>query len=96
MKALKLRPLAQTDLDEIWHYTAERWGPSQAETYVRKLQAACTGLCDGTMISQSATHVLQGCLKIAVASHVVYFREDDTEVVVIRILHQRMDVARHL
>ena len=26
-------PRAQSDLDEIWDYTADRWGLEQAETY---------------------------------------------------------------
>ena len=32
-----LSPRAQTDLDDIWNYTAGRWGLDQAETYTRQL-----------------------------------------------------------
>ena len=31
-----LTPRAQTDLDEIWDYTVDRWGFDQAETYTRQ------------------------------------------------------------
>ncbi len=32
-----LSPRAQTDLDKIWDYTADRWGLDQAETYTRNI-----------------------------------------------------------
>ncbi|MFQ8432040.1 type II toxin-antitoxin system RelE/ParE family toxin [Amaricoccus sp. W119] len=30
MRGFVLSPAAQADLDEIWDYTAERWGQEQA------------------------------------------------------------------
>ena len=35
-----LTPRAQADLEEIWDYTAARWGPDQAESYLRLLWKA--------------------------------------------------------
>jgi plasmid stabilization system protein ParE len=32
-----LSPRAQTDLGDIWDYSADRWGLDQAETYTRDL-----------------------------------------------------------
>ena len=32
-----LSPRAESDLDEIWDYTAERWGLDQTETYTRDI-----------------------------------------------------------
>jgi len=32
-----LTPRAQADLDDIWDYTADRWGLDQADTYTRQL-----------------------------------------------------------
>ncbi|GLS22564.1 hypothetical protein GCM10007874_55820 [Labrys miyagiensis] len=37
-----------------------------------------------------------GYLKYGVGSHFIYYRQFDAETVVIRILHQRMDVGRHI
>ncbi|WP_416237369.1 type II toxin-antitoxin system RelE/ParE family toxin [Sulfitobacter sp. F26204] len=96
MKALKFRPKARTDLDGIWAYSVENWGTDQAQTYFRGIQRVLDRLIDGTGISLSAENVLERCRKVRVASHVVYFQEDSDEIVVIRILHQRMDVARSL
>ena len=32
-----LSPRAQSDLDEIWDYTARHWSIDQAETHIRQL-----------------------------------------------------------
>jgi toxin ParE1/3/4 len=37
---------ARADLEEIWDYTAERWGMDQAEIYVRLLQDAIETVAD--------------------------------------------------
>jgi toxin ParE1/3/4 len=37
-----------------------------------------------------------GYRKYLVGSHVLFYRVTNTDVVVVRILHQRMDVERHL
>jgi hypothetical protein len=36
-----LSPRAALDLDEIWDYTAKRWGVEQAETYASGFGGIC-------------------------------------------------------
>ena len=91
-----LSPAAQADLENIWDYTVERWGEAQAEDYTRNIQAACEALSEGTMIIRSAEEVRAGYRKVAVGSHVMFFRMGSGVVEIIRILHQSMDVERHL
>ncbi|WP_307777811.1 MULTISPECIES: type II toxin-antitoxin system RelE/ParE family toxin [Rhizobium] len=43
-----------------------------------------------------ATDIRDGYFKYAVGSHVIYYLLRDGEVAIIRILHRRMDVGRHL
>jgi toxin ParE1/3/4 len=95
MKELVFSPRARSDLDEIWDFTAERWDEEQADSYLRRIFAACEDLARGARISRSAEGVRSGYRKYAVESHVVYFQESDSILNVIRILHQQMDVPRH-
>jgi hypothetical protein len=39
-----LSPRVQTDLDDIWDYTADRWGLDQAETCTRDIWQRCRGV----------------------------------------------------
>lgn len=51
--AVRLTPLAQTDLEEIWTYTYERWSLGQAERYVGELVAAFEALARGDKLGGS-------------------------------------------
>ena len=96
MAGYALSPAAQADLSEIWDYTAEHWGEAQAERYTRDIQATCEGLSDGNLVGLSAEAIRAGYWKIAVGSHVIYYREREVTLEIVRILHRRMDVSRHL
>ena len=96
MAGFALSPAAQADLEEIWDYTVRRWGEARAERYTRDIQAACEALSRGTLVGLSVEDIRGGYRKIGVGSHVMYFREREGTLEIVRILHRRMDVTRHL
>ena len=91
----RLTPLAEADLEQIWLYTSRNWSPEQADTYLAGIMAAFAGLAAGNRKGRPVL-VREGYLKYAVGSHLVFYRESDTTMDVIRILHQRMDVENYL
>lgn len=95
MKAIAFSPAAEADIDEIWDYSAERWGADQADSYTDAIRDACHALAAGTKHGRPA-EVLPNILKYLCGSHVVYFLDDATHLAVIRILHQRQDAERNL
>ncbi len=95
--AVRYAPAALADLDDIWTYTLRTWGEAQAKRYVREIAAACTAAAAGQRPSQVIDEIRSGYRKVLVNAHVVFFRAgEDGDAEVIRILHQRMDVDRHL
>ena len=74
MASYTLSPAAQADLENIWDYTARHWGEAQAEIYTRGIKAACEALSNGTLISRSADDIRAGRRKVALGSHVMFFR----------------------
>ncbi|WP_299733503.1 type II toxin-antitoxin system RelE/ParE family toxin [uncultured Tateyamaria sp.] len=94
MNDWRLTPAARADLDDIWDYTVKTWGADQAEAYVRALIAACAGIATGATPTQDVAHVRPGYRKALSGRHVLYLRQSETGVEVVRILHQRMDVDR--
>lgn len=93
-KPYRLSPLAEADLEEIWLYTASRWSMEQADAYHRNFVEAFKGLAAG--IKQGRPSVLPDFQKYLCGSHVIYFLRHTDRLDVIRILHQRQDVERHL
>jgi toxin ParE1/3/4 len=93
----RLTPRARRDLDEIWDYTAKRWDAAQADRYVRAIAAACANLAKGQRQDRDAGDIRPGYRRCTVGSHVLFYRRNDRgELEIVRILHQRMDVDRHL
>lgn len=84
---------AKTDLADIWEYSEEHWGITQADQYYREIFATVNLLSLGELRGRICT-VSGGYLKYAVGRHFIYFREENEQIEVVRILHQRMDVER--
>lgn len=97
MRRYVLSPAAAADLEQIWDYTCERWGGDQAEKYVREIQRAIDRIVDNPLIGQSCDEVRAGYRRHAVGSHTLYYRIASGDLIdVVRVLHNWMDVDRHL
>lgn len=92
---LTFSPAAVADIGGIWDYTAETWGMDQADRYVDDIRSACVALAGGKRAGRKVD-VRDGYLKYPVGRHLIFFRQDVPGIVVIRVLHQSMDVERHL
>lgn len=91
-----LSPRAETDLDEIWDYTADRWGLDQAETYTRALWHRIEAVAAKPAMGQDCSDIRAGYWKIPYGSHVLFYRLTGDGVDIVRILHERMDFERHI
>lgn len=96
MKRCRLTPAAQQDLSEIWDFTQEHWDTRQAETCINEIRATIERVAEDPRRGRGCDEIRQGYRRYATGSHLVFYVETDETVDVIRILHQRMDPARHL
>jgi toxin ParE1/3/4 len=96
MAEYRLTPRAQRDLDEVFDYTVVQWGLSQALRYVDRIEAVCADLAEAPQHAPECAHIRPGYRRRGVEQHVVYFRATGYGIAIVRILHQRMDVGRHL
>jgi toxin ParE1/3/4 len=92
---LTFSPAAVADIGTIWDYTAETWGIGQADRYVDDIRNTCVALAEGKRAGRRVD-LLDGYLKLPVGRHLIFFRHVGTGIVVIRVLHQSMDIERHL
>ena len=96
MKALHLLPSAQRDLDAIWDYTAQAWGLDQAQSYVLTLQRDMERLREFPMLGAAHPSRHATFRKLPSGHHFIYYLVAETAIEVVRVLHERMDVSRHL
>ena len=96
MTAAWLSPRALADLDDIWVFGAERWGPTQAERYLRRLNAAIETVSEDPRRGRPCNDIRPGYAKFKAGSHTLFFRPVGGRVEIVRILHSRMDFDQYL
>jgi toxin ParE1/3/4 len=96
MKTYVLSPKAQADLEDIWDYTAERWGTAHAAVYLKRIEAAILLVSAQPQLANSAELVRGGYFRFPAGSHVLFFRKLPDRIDIVRVLHSRMDFLRHI
>ncbi|MFZ3041189.1 MAG: type II toxin-antitoxin system RelE/ParE family toxin [Thiobacillus sp.] len=101
MAEYHLTPAAEHDLETIWTHTLERWGAGQTNHYTDILTAAFAELAQSPKTAPACDHIRAGYRRRSVERHMIYFhmiyfRITAYGIAVVRILHDRMDVSRHL
>jgi toxin ParE1/3/4 len=91
-----LRPVAREDLKAIGRYSADRWGESQRRWYLRELADRMAVLADNPMLGRARDDLRAGYRSMRSGRHVVFYREVADGIEIVRVLHQSMDVSRHL
>ena len=87
---------AERDLINIFLYGIEHFGPVQAERYAKTLNAKIEMVAEHPDFGADYGFVISGVRRYEAVSHAVYYRSTQTGILVLRILHGRMDPARHL
>ena len=91
-----LAPRARQDFIDILRYTGETWGQAQLLAYRNKIDDALQALGGNPQLGHHRSDLPPTHLAYLVGSHVIVFRERAGEVAVVRILHQRMSLGKHV
>ncbi|PWQ96905.1 type II toxin-antitoxin system RelE/ParE family toxin [Leucothrix pacifica] len=86
---------AKTDIRKIYIYSYENFGEIKADEYVDALDAKLMDL-PNVLSSTDYGFVRDGLMRSNYQSHAIYYRIEASDVIVLRVLHQRMDPARHI
>lgn len=96
MIAVRFTNEAENDVLDIHDYTIETFGLNQWVLYEQGLKAVFENLRTNPLLGTDRSSVKRNVRRILFGSHVIYYRLDLDEIVVMRILHQRQDPGRHL
>mgnify|MGYP001499283355 CR=1 FL=1 len=85
------------DLTDIWNFTAEKWSVHQAEIYYQLLIESCRELASHPDSGKKYPGVARDLLGIKTGRHTIFYQIIDPDtVLVIRILHDQMDLRNRL
>ncbi len=96
MSGFVLSPRAKDDIEAIWDYSAKQWGRVRTERYLRELWHGIEFVAADPRRGRSCDEIRMSYFKYEVGSHVIFYRIALEGIVVIRVLHVRMDFVRHL
>jgi toxin ParE1/3/4 len=95
VKSFKYSSQANVDLLEIGHYTFETWGEAQAGRYLDQIEDCCQLLADTPRIGRLYSSARPGLRRMEQGSHVIFYRETSSGVLITRILHRGMLPGQH-
>jgi toxin ParE1/3/4 len=96
MAGYSLSSKAAADLDAIYEYTILHFGMEQARVYLLGLHERFQMLAEQPTQGRKADELAPGLRRIEYQSHVVFYMSKDDGIRIVRVLHQRMDVTRHM
>lgn len=87
---------AERDLEAIIDHTLEQWGAAQADRYIDGLEEMLALLADNPRMGSGREEISPGLYSFPHESHMIYYVQDHRKIVVIRVLHGRMDPTNHM
>lgn len=95
MAKYRLSRRAAIDLEAVAEYTIERFGIEQARRYREELKACFEQLVGNPSMGRRAEQLAHGLQRFEHQSHIVFYQREADGLLIVRVLHSRMDVPRH-
>jgi toxin ParE1/3/4 len=96
MADFRISGRADADLGDIADYTIAQFGIAQAQRYRDGLHDCFRTLAEHPNLGRAADTIARGLRRFEHESHVVFFVPVDAGILIVRVLHNRMDANEHL
>ena len=96
MNKLLITPRAEQDLEEIYLHTFSTWGIKQADRYQDELYHAMQLILKDHDLGRRYPHSSFEYRQLHINRHLIFYRIEENHCIVIRILHDRMNLRSHL
>ncbi|MBE6192475.1 MAG: type II toxin-antitoxin system RelE/ParE family toxin [Rikenellaceae bacterium] len=89
---------AVEDLSNIWEYTVDTWSERQADDYYNMLIASFQKITENPQLfGLKYEEIAEGLHGYRANKHIIFYRIlADEDILIIRILHQRMDLKHRV
>lgn len=87
---------AAQDLTEIYHFSVQQFGARVAGTYLNSLDLRFSQLAEQPKLGRPVPQFRPGYFRNMCLRHAIFYTQTPDGILVVRVLHQRMDFSRHL
>jgi len=95
MTRYRLSARADADIFAIAEYTIAQFGIEQARRYRDGLERVFRMLAENPRRGRSAAQFAENLRRWEYESHIVFYVPEPRGVLIVRVLHRRMDIERH-
>jgi toxin ParE1/3/4 len=85
------RPLAETDLEDIWWYIAQD-NPEAADRFLDKIEEGCRKLAQFPQMGLSRDELYPGLRSFPLGNYLIFYLPMADGIEIVRVLSGRMDV----
>ena len=97
MTKVSFRQKANEDLNKIWIYTQEKWSENQADEYYAAIKHTCIRIGQNPNVGKQYLEISSILYGYMSGKHIIFYQIiSEKEIVVIRILHERMDLKNRI
>lgn len=96
MTRLIISDRAREDLRNIAEYTEKRWEVEQKSTYLGLIEQGFGDILRNPAVGAPRDHIKPGYRSVNVGRHLIFYRDSGADIWIVRVMHQNMDVWRHL
>jgi len=93
---LRFTQTAIEDLKHIREFTLTRWGKDQEDRYLRNLYKKLGCIRSNPAQWQFREDLFPRCQIAYEGRHTIMFRVDDSDLLIVRVLHNTMDLGSHV
>jgi len=92
----EISKLALEDLENIWEYTVEQWSKEHANIYYNEIFSETGKICENPDTGNPIEEIKKVHRRTNVKSHMIIYKVKGTTLYIDRILHQKMNIEKHL
>ena len=97
MAKYKFSNKAVFDLTQIWNYTVDKWSENQADRYYHMLIGNCKEVACNPDLGKNYSGISENLLGFKAGRHIIFYRmTENSEIEIIRILHEQMDLKNRI
>lgn len=94
MAEYRISRRAVADLQAIAEFTIGRLGIEQSRHHRDELKECFDSLAENPALGRRAEQLARGLRRVEHGSHSIFYLRNDAGVLIVRVLHSRMDAAR--
>ncbi len=97
MSKYRIRIVAEQDLEAVGLESRREWGEERMRRYLTEIVHTFDSLGDVPGLGRACDEIFEGCRRLPVGSHVIFYEVGKDGVVeIVRVLHGRMQHDLHL